>query len=61
MPNRVGMGPVANLVLGAGLGVAIVTAFWLLASLIDDLREPRAAGWREHPSGPAVPGGDPGP
>ncbi len=62
MPNRVGMWPLTNLVLGAVLGVAIVTAFWLLASLIDDLRSPRAPDWRDRGrSGAAVPRGEPGP
>ena len=55
------MGPVANLVLGAALGDAIVTAFWLLASLIDDLREPRTPEWTKGRSGSAFPYGEPGP
>ena len=56
------MGSVANLVLGAALGVAIVTAFWLLASLIDDLREPRTPEWTKGGrSGSAYPYGEPGP
>jgi hypothetical protein len=36
------MGSLLNALLGAGLAVAIVLGFWLLVSLIDDLRpEPR--------------------
>jgi hypothetical protein len=33
------MGSITNLLFGAMLGVAIVTAFWLLAGLIEDLRQ----------------------
>ncbi|MGZ4410340.1 MAG: hypothetical protein ACXVY6_16390 [Gaiellaceae bacterium] len=33
------MSSLTNLVLGALLGVVIVAAFWLLASLLDDLRQ----------------------
>ena len=39
MPNRAGMSSLTNLVFGALLGVVIVAAFWLLAGLIDDLRQ----------------------
>ena len=45
MPNRGGMSSLTNLVLGALLGVVIVAAFWLLASLLDDLRQ--SAGGRD--------------
>jgi tetrahydromethanopterin S-methyltransferase subunit B len=34
-----GMGSFTNLLFGVLLGVAIVAAFWLLASFIDDLRD----------------------
>lgn len=33
------MSSLTNLILGALLGLGIVAAFWLLASLIDDLRQ----------------------
>jgi hypothetical protein len=33
------MDPLSNLVLGACVGVGIVMAFWLLASLLDALRQ----------------------
>jgi tetrahydromethanopterin S-methyltransferase subunit B len=33
------MGSFTNLLFGVLLGVAIVAAFWLLASFIDDLRD----------------------
>ena len=38
MPNLTRMDSLLNLLFGAFLGVAIVAAFWLLISFIDDLR-----------------------
>jgi hypothetical protein len=65
------MDPLSNLVLGALVGVLIVMAFWLLASLLDALRQQPAfrrrsdlgglAGLaRRSPRG-AAPRGAPGP
>jgi len=42
------MAMLVNLVLGGGLGVAIVVGFWLLVSLGDDLRREVRRGGREH-------------
>ena len=39
VPNRACMASAANLLMGALVGVVVVTAFWLLAGLIDDLRQ----------------------
>ncbi len=39
MPNRTRMDPLSNLVLGASVGVLIVMAFWVLASLLEALRQ----------------------
>jgi hypothetical protein len=39
MPNAAGMSSAANLLMGALVGVVVVTAFWLLAGLIDELRQ----------------------
>jgi hypothetical protein len=41
MPNSNTMGSFVNALLGAGLAAAIVLGFWLLVSLIDDLRPAR--------------------
>ncbi len=39
MPNLARMSSLTNLVFGALLGVVIVAGFWLLAGVIDDLRQ----------------------
>ncbi len=39
MPTPESVSSLTDLFFGALLGVAIVAAFWLLASLVDDLRQ----------------------